>query len=551
MSIPDDVIEQVRDTADIVSIVGDSVDLKRTGSDYRGACPFHGGTHRNLAVIPKKGMFYCYVCHEAGDVFSFFMKRFGMDYPTAVREVARKVGIVIPERSERQGPDPNEPLFSAASVAHDWFARQLRESAGRLYVADEADGPAVQIRRIDPNDGTVVASETATDVDSWAATPAGVVVLNSDRQHLDVFDPLTLRPTRRVLLPSDSRAALYPDVASSDPVWIGAYRRDTDQLAGRYTAMAAYQIDVTNGTVSDQRETPPCGPYAVTQVRRSLVATLSCSYQVVTIDLDDSTVAIGPGFPSPAVPSTFGDDVWVRWKSFGYLARIRDAGRPHALDGIETLDLNTEGPVLATLGRVSAHDRDMWIVGHPADRSEPVLYRIDPDKFVITARRRVPYDVVFVGDRAYSLRDGNLVTFDPEDVTGSAPRTTTRPSLGAPAADVADSPDEQAAVDAFTSVWDVGRTNEEIAPLLGGDLPLLAVRSKLVSLVNQLYPGVEARVTAVDARDGRASISYVFIREGQLMFTPFTATLTHVGDAWQVDRDSVCQLAAKAAVATC
>lgn len=129
MSIPDDVIEQVRDTADIVSIVGDSVDLKRTGSDYRGPCPFHGGTHRNLAVIPKKGMFYCYVCHEAGDVFSFFMKRFGMDYPTAVREVARKVGIVIPERSERQGPDPHEPLYSAAAVAQDWFARQLRDSA--------------------------------------------------------------------------------------------------------------------------------------------------------------------------------------------------------------------------------------------------------------------------------------------------------------------------------------------------------------------------------------------------------------------------------------
>jgi DNA primase len=138
-SIPDDVIEQVRDSADIVSIVGDTVDLKRTGSDYRGPCPFHGGTHRNLAVIPKKGMFYCYVCHEAGDVFSFFMKRFGMDYPTAVREVARKVGIVIPERSERQGPDPNEPLYAAAAVAQDWFARQLREAAeaegARTYLA--------------------------------------------------------------------------------------------------------------------------------------------------------------------------------------------------------------------------------------------------------------------------------------------------------------------------------------------------------------------------------------------------------------------------------
>src|SRR3989449_11291458 len=81
---------------------------KRTGSDFRGPCPFHGGTHRNFAVIPKKGMFYCFVCHEAGDVFTFFMKKLGMDYPTAVREVARRVGITIPERGPT-GPDPREP----------------------------------------------------------------------------------------------------------------------------------------------------------------------------------------------------------------------------------------------------------------------------------------------------------------------------------------------------------------------------------------------------------------------------------------------------------
>ena len=65
--IPDDVIEQVREAADLVGIIGEQVELKRTGADYRGPCPFHGGTHRNFAVIPKKGMFYCFVCHEAGE----------------------------------------------------------------------------------------------------------------------------------------------------------------------------------------------------------------------------------------------------------------------------------------------------------------------------------------------------------------------------------------------------------------------------------------------------------------------------------------------------
>ena len=125
--IPDDVIEQVREAADLVGIIGEHVELKRTGSDFRGPCPFHGGTHRNFAVIPKKGMFYCFVCHEAGDAFTFLMKRLGMDYPTAVREVARRVGITIPERGP-SGPDPHEPLFNAVAAAADWFTRQRSNS---------------------------------------------------------------------------------------------------------------------------------------------------------------------------------------------------------------------------------------------------------------------------------------------------------------------------------------------------------------------------------------------------------------------------------------
>jgi DNA primase len=72
-------------------------------------------------------MYYCFVCHAAGDVFTFFMQKLGMDYPTAVREVARRVGIAIPERGPA-GPDPREPLYGAVAAAADWYARQLRES---------------------------------------------------------------------------------------------------------------------------------------------------------------------------------------------------------------------------------------------------------------------------------------------------------------------------------------------------------------------------------------------------------------------------------------
>jgi DNA primase len=67
------------------------------------------------------------------------MKRFGMDYPTAVRDVARRTGIVIPERAADAGPDPNAPLLSAAAAAQDWFTRQLQElpeaDIARKYLA--------------------------------------------------------------------------------------------------------------------------------------------------------------------------------------------------------------------------------------------------------------------------------------------------------------------------------------------------------------------------------------------------------------------------------
>lgn len=138
--IPDETVEQVRDTADLLEIVQESVQLKRQGSDYRGPCPFHGGTNRNFAVIPKKNLYYCFVCHAAGDVFTWYRERFGMDYPSAVREVARRYGIVIPDAAERAGPDPREPLYQACDAAQTWFAAQLRDlpegEVARRYLLD-------------------------------------------------------------------------------------------------------------------------------------------------------------------------------------------------------------------------------------------------------------------------------------------------------------------------------------------------------------------------------------------------------------------------------
>ncbi len=121
--IPDETVERVRESADIVGVIGEYVQLKRTGSDFRGPCPFHQGTGRNFSVSPKKMMYYCFVCHEGGDVFNYLMKRLGVDWPTAVRMVAEKSGIEIVETQSRRPDekDAREPMWEVNGAAAEYY----------------------------------------------------------------------------------------------------------------------------------------------------------------------------------------------------------------------------------------------------------------------------------------------------------------------------------------------------------------------------------------------------------------------------------------------
>ena len=121
--IPDETVERVREAADIVGVIGEYVELKRQGADYRGPCPFHQGTHRNFSVSPKKQMYYCFVCHEGGDVFSFLTKRLGVDWPTAVKMVAEKSGIEVVETTSRRSEekDEREPFWEVNGAAAEYF----------------------------------------------------------------------------------------------------------------------------------------------------------------------------------------------------------------------------------------------------------------------------------------------------------------------------------------------------------------------------------------------------------------------------------------------
>ena len=139
--IPDEVIEQVREAADIVAIIGEYVSLKKTGSDFRGPCPFHQGTRRNFSVVPNKRLYHCFVCGESGDVFKFLQKRLGMEWPEAVRFVGEKTGIDVPDtKVKREGPDPREPFWEIQATAAAYFQKVLWDepigAQARDYLAE-------------------------------------------------------------------------------------------------------------------------------------------------------------------------------------------------------------------------------------------------------------------------------------------------------------------------------------------------------------------------------------------------------------------------------
>ena len=126
--IPDEVVDQVSQAADIVAIIGEYVRLKKVGSVYRGPCPFHQGTNNNFSVQPKGG-YTCFVCGEKGSVFTFVQKRLGLSFVEAVKYVGEKSGIEVREvERRREGPDPREPLWELNATAAGWFREMLWES---------------------------------------------------------------------------------------------------------------------------------------------------------------------------------------------------------------------------------------------------------------------------------------------------------------------------------------------------------------------------------------------------------------------------------------
>jgi DNA primase len=135
--IPEQVVAEIRERADIVQLVGRYVTLRKSGSRFWGLCPFHSEKTASFQVNEDKQIFYCFGCGAGGDVFAFRMKQEGFDFPDAVRALARELGIAIPEA--RGGENQTAAAHRANDAACAFFRSELRGPGGgaaRQYLAE-------------------------------------------------------------------------------------------------------------------------------------------------------------------------------------------------------------------------------------------------------------------------------------------------------------------------------------------------------------------------------------------------------------------------------
>ncbi len=131
MPFPPAFLDELAARNPIEEVVGQYVNLKRSGSNLFGLCPFHGEKTPSFSVAPDKGIFYCFGCHKGGSVINFEMEIEGLSYPDAVRALAQRAGMEVPDDEQYQSRyRQQERLWALSKEAARFFVSQLYAPAG-------------------------------------------------------------------------------------------------------------------------------------------------------------------------------------------------------------------------------------------------------------------------------------------------------------------------------------------------------------------------------------------------------------------------------------
>ena len=131
MAFPPAFLDELTARNPIEDVVGQYVSLKRSGSNMFGLCPFHGEKTASFSVAPDKGIYYCFGCHKGGSVINFQMEIEGLSYPDAVRALAKRAGMEVPDDEQYQSRyRQQERLWALHKEAARFFHSQLYAPVG-------------------------------------------------------------------------------------------------------------------------------------------------------------------------------------------------------------------------------------------------------------------------------------------------------------------------------------------------------------------------------------------------------------------------------------
>ena len=135
MFYPEELVEEVRTRNDIVDVISGYVKLQRKGSSYFGLCPFHNEKSPSFSVSPGKQMYYCFGCGAGGNVLTFIMEYENYSFPEALKLLADRAGVKLPEqeysKEERRQQDLRTAILEVNKTAAKYYYYQLRTEAGK------------------------------------------------------------------------------------------------------------------------------------------------------------------------------------------------------------------------------------------------------------------------------------------------------------------------------------------------------------------------------------------------------------------------------------
>jgi len=134
MRYDDNIVEEVRSRNNIVDVIGGYVKLQKKGSNHMGLCPFHGEKTPSFSVSASKQMYYCFGCGKGGNVFTFLQEYESLSFVEALRELAGRAGIELPEdtynEEAKRAADEKNKLYEVNKVAAQYFHYLLNTPNG-------------------------------------------------------------------------------------------------------------------------------------------------------------------------------------------------------------------------------------------------------------------------------------------------------------------------------------------------------------------------------------------------------------------------------------